>query len=314
MSHSHPTGSFVALVTPMNGDGSIDFEGFRTLIDWHAEHGTSALLFMGSTGEASMLTQEERQEIVRKTAAMKKPGMTMWYGCTGNNTDATIAQVQFAKAEGADGAIIAAPSYICADNAAIEAYALEVLDSADLAMGFYNNPPRVKTDLHWSNLLRLADHPNMTVLKESTTRVGQVAQICAAKPDMAVMCCCSPNLGLVIPTMALGGDGTANMTGNLIPQEMAVISKPWKSGDDAFACREAWLTNLPMLHFTYSEINPVATKTMMRALGLPSGPLRRPLRPLSEAALKAGLDMIQGLGLDKRYGFRIGQSAMAAAE
>ncbi|MEM6739559.1 MAG: dihydrodipicolinate synthase family protein [Pseudomonadota bacterium] len=314
MGHSHPTGSFVALVTPMNGDGSIDFEGFRTLIDWHAEHGTSALLFMGSTGEASMLTQEERQEIVRKTAAMKKPGMTMWYGCTGNNTDATIAQVQFAKAEGADGAIIAAPSYICADNAAIEAYALEVLDSADLAMGFYNNPPRVKTDLHWSNLLRLADHPNMTVLKESTTRVGQVAQICAAKPDMAVMCCCSPNLGLVIPTMALGGDGTANMTGNLIPQEMAVISKPWKSGDDAFACREAWLTNLPMLHFTYSEINPVATKTLMRALGLPSGPLRRPLRPLSEAALKAGLDMIQGLGLDKRYGFRIGQSAMAAAE
>lgn len=314
MGHSHPTGSFVALVTPMNGDGSIDFEGFRTLIDWHAEHGTSALLFMGSTGEASMLTQEERQEIVRKTAAMKKPGMTMWYGCTGNNTDATIAQVQFAKAEGADGAIIAAPSYICADNAAIEAYALEVLDSADLAMGFYNNPPRVKTDLHWSNLLRLADHPNMTVLKESTTRVGQVAQICAAKPDMAVMCCCSPNLGLVIPTMALGGDGTANMTGNLIPQEMAVISKPWKSGDDAFACREAWLTNLPMLHFTYSEINPVATKTMMRALGLPSGPLRRPLRPLSEAALKAGLDMIEGLGLDKRYGFRIGQSAMAAAE
>ncbi len=314
MAHTQPSGSFVALVTPMNDDGSVDYDGFRDLIDWHAENGTSALLIMGSTGEVSMLSPEERAEIVRRTVAMKKPGLTMWYGCTGNNTDATIAQVRYAAAEGADGAIIAAPSYICADNDAIEAYALEVLDSADLAMGFYNNPPRVKTDLHWSNLLRLAKHDNMTVLKESTTRVGQVAQVCAAKPDMAVMCCCSPNLGLVVPTMALGGHGTANMTGNLIPREMAVISKPWESGADAFAHREAWLENLPVLHFAYSAINPVAVKTLMRALGLPSGPLRRPLQALPQPALQEALEMVQRLGLDKRYGFRTGPAALTAAE
>ncbi len=314
MAHAKPSGSFVALVTPMNADGSIDYEGFRSLIEWHAENGTSALLIMGSTGEVSMLTPEERREIVRRTLAMRQPGMTMWYGCTGNNTEATIAQVQFAAAEGADGAIIAAPSYICADNAAIEDYAREVLDSADLAMGFYNNPPRVKTDLHWTNLLRLAEHPNMVVLKESTTRVGQVAQVCAAQPDMAVMCCCSPNLGLVIPTMALGGHGTANMTGNLIPREMAVISTPWQTGADAFACRQAWLENLPVLHFAYSAINPVAVKTLMRALGLPSGPLRRPLQPLPQPALAEALEMVARLGLDRRYGFRTGPAALTAAE
>ncbi len=314
MAHQKPSGSFVALITPMNEDGSVDFEGFRTLIDWHAENGTSALLIMGSTGEVSMLFPEEKREIVRRTLAMRKPGLTMWYGCTGNNTDTTIDAVRFAKAEGADGAIFAAPSYICADNAAIEAYAVEVLDSADLAMGFYNNPPRVRTDLHWSNLLRLAEHPNMVVLKESTTRVGQVAQVCAGQPDMAIMCCCSPNLGLVVPTMALGGHGTANMTGNLIPREMTVISKPWESGDDPFACREAWLDNLPVLHFAYSAINPVAVKTLMRAIGLPAGPLRRPLQPLPGAALADALAMVQRLGLDRRYGFRKGPAALTAAE
>jgi 4-hydroxy-tetrahydrodipicolinate synthase len=314
MTHTKPEGSFVALVTPMNADGSVDYEGFRTLIDWHAENGTSALLIMGSTGEVSMLAPEERKEIVRRTLAMRRPGVTLWYGCTGNNTDATIAQTRFAAAEGADGVIVAAPSYICADNDAIEDYMAEVLDSADVATGFYNNPPRVKTDLHWSNLLRLAEHPNMVVLKESTTRVGQVAQVCAAKPDLSIMCCCSPNLGLVIPTMALGGHGTANMTGNLIPREMAVISKPWETGADAFACREAWLENLPVLHFAYSAINPVAVKTLMRAVGLPAGPLRRPLKPLSEAALTEALAMVQRLGLDQRYGFRTGPAAMAAAE
>ncbi|WP_366653640.1 dihydrodipicolinate synthase family protein [Fodinicurvata sp. EGI_FJ10296] len=312
MAHIKPKGSFVALVTPMNTDGSIDFEGFRTLLNWHEENGTEAVLIMGSTGEVSMLSPEERRQIITETAKMKSGRMLFYYGCTGNNTETTIDYVRYAKAEGGDGAIIAAPAYICADNDAITDYAWEVCDAVDFPIGFYNNPPRVKTDLHWNDILKLARHPNMVVLKESTTRVGQVAQVCAAKPDMAIMCCCSPNLGLVIPTMALGGDGTANMTGNIIPREMAVISKKWETGEDAFACREAWLTNLPMLHFAYSAINPVAVKTLMRAIGLPAGPLRKPLKPIDGPALQAGLDAVTRLGLDQRYGFKINPSAIAA--
>lgn len=302
MSHIKPKGSFVALVTPMNADGSIDFEGFRTLLNWHAENGTEAVLIMGSTGEVSMLSAEERKQIIAQTAKMKPGNMQMYYGVTGNNTETTIDYVRFAKASGADGAIMAAPAYICADNGAITDYAMEVLDSCDLAMGFYNNPPRVKTDLHWDDLLRLAKHDNMVVLKESTTRVGQVAQVCAAKPDMSIMCCCSPNLGLVVPTMALGGHGTANMTGNIIPQEMAVISKPWETGEDAFAHRQAWLDNLPMLHFAYAAVNPVTIKTLMQVVGLPSGPLRKPLQPANPAVLKKGLEAFEKLGLAEKYG------------
>lgn len=311
MSHIKPKGSFVALVTPMNNDGSIDYEGFRTLLQWHAENGTEAILIMGSTGEVSMLTPEERREIITRTAAMDRGDMLMYYGCTGNNTDSTIDYVRYAKNEGADGAIIAAPAYICADNDAITDYVLEVLDAEDFPIGFYNNPPRVKTDLHWTNLLKLAEHPNMVVLKESTTRVGQVAQMCAPKPDISIMCCCSPNLGLVIPTMALGGHGTANMTGNIIPREMAVISKPWENGDDAFACREAWLTNLPMLHYAYSAVNPVPIKTLMNLVGLPAGPLRRPLKPVTGEVLQAGIDAFNKLGLAERYGLKLNLKAVA---
>lgn len=312
MAHIRPRGSFVALVTPMNEDGSIDYEGFRTLIDWHAENGTEAVLVMGSTGEVSMLSPEERREIVRRTMVMRRDGLQMFFGVTGNNTATTVENARFAQAEGADGAIFAAPSYICADNGAIVDYALEVCDSVDMALGFYNNPPRVKTDLHWTDILRLAQHDNMVVLKESTTRVGQVAQVCAARPELAIMCCCSPNLGLVIPTMALGGHGTANMTGNLIPREMAVISRPWETGEDAFACREAWLRYLPILHFAYSAINPVAVKSLMRALGLPSGPLRKPLRGLDPVALQAGLDAFRALGLDQQYGLSVNPVRVAA--
>ncbi|EKF39804.1 dihydrodipicolinate synthase family protein, partial [Nitratireductor sp. L1-7-SE] len=160
MAHIKPKGSFVALVTPMNEDGSIDFEGFRTLLNWHEQNGTEAVLIMGSTGEVSMLTQEERRAIISETAKMKTGKMLFYYGCTGNNTQSTIDYVRYAKAEGGDGAIIAAPAYICADNVAISDYVREVCDAEDFAIGFYNNPPRVKTDLHWNDLLELAKHPN----------------------------------------------------------------------------------------------------------------------------------------------------------
>ncbi|MEM6381059.1 MAG: dihydrodipicolinate synthase family protein [Pseudomonadota bacterium] len=305
MAHTKPTGSFVALVTPMNNDGTIDYAGFADLLAFHKEHGTRAVLIMGSTGEVSMLTPEEKREIISRTVKMAPAGIQMFYGCSGNNTQATIDMVRYAASEGADGAIIAAPSYICAPNDAIADYVEEVCDSTDLAIGFYNNPPRVKSDLHWDDMLRLAKHPNMVVLKESTTRVGQVAQMCAAKPDLSIMCCCSPNLGLVVPTMSLGGHGTANMTGNIIPREFAVISKPWDSAEDAETFKQAYLHNLDMLHFAYSAINPVAIKTLMRAVGLPSGPLRKPLKPLDDAGLKRGLDIFAKLELDRIYGLKL---------
>ncbi|MEM0907457.1 MAG: dihydrodipicolinate synthase family protein [Pseudomonadota bacterium] len=311
MAHQKPTGSFVALITPMNEDGSVDIKSFADLLRFHEDNGTKAVLIMGSTGEVSMLTPDEKKAIIRETAKMKTGKLQLFYGCSGNNTAATIEMVRYAHAEGADGAIIAAPSYICAANADIVDYVTEVCDATSLPIGFYNNPPRVKTDLHWSDLLTLAKHPNMVVLKESTTRVGQVAQMCAAKPDISIMCCCSPNLGLVVPTMSLGGDGTANMTGNIIPQEFAVLSKPWTAHEDAVAFKDAYLENLDMLHFAYSAINPVAIKTLMRAVGMPAGPLRKPLKPLDAAGLAHGLSLVSKLGLDQRYGYRV-SPALAA--
>ncbi|MBV6305853.1 4-hydroxy-tetrahydrodipicolinate synthase [Candidimonas humi] len=296
-------GSFVALITPFNRDGTVDFEGFRTLLKFQEDHGTAAVLIMGSTGEVSMLSQQERQQIIVETAKMKTGKMKFFYGCTGNNTDTTVDYLRFARANGADGAILAAPAYICGSESDIEDYFLEVADATDLPLGIYNNPPRVKTDLHWDNLLRIFKHPNYVVHKESTTRVGQVAQVLHARPDVAVMCCDSPNLGLVVPTMSLGGHGTANMTGNIAPAEMATISRPWSSPEVSVSFRETYLHMLPMLHFSYSAINPVAIKSLLKAVGLPAGELRKPLKGLPDAALQQGLRAVRELGLDKKYGW-----------
>src|SRR5437764_3038124 len=297
-------GSFVALITPFNADGSVDFGAFRTLLDFHGRHGTAAVLIMGSTGETSLLTAEEKQRIIIETAKMKSARMPLFYGCTGNNTEATIANVRFARDNGADGAILGAPAYICGAEADIEQFFLDVADATDLPLGIYNNPPRVKTDLNWDHLIRLFRHPNYVIHKESTARVGQVAQVLAAKPDVAVMCCDSPNLGLVVPTMSLGGHGTANMTGNIAPAELATISTPWTSYREAEDFKSAYLGLLPLLHYTYSAVNPVAVKSLLKALGMPAGDLRKPLTGLEGEALAKGIRIVADLGLDKAYGYK----------
>lgn len=305
-------GSFVALITPFNADGSVDFGAFRTLLRFQEDHGTAAVLFLGSTGEPTMLSPEERRQVVVETARMKTGRMRFFYGCTGGSTEATLANVRFAREHGADGAILAAPPYICASEDDIERFFLEIAEATDLPLGIYNNPPRVGTDLGWERLLRVFRHPNYVVHKESTARVAQVAQVLAARPDVAVMCCDSPNLGLVVPTMALGGHGTANMTGNVAPAEMATLSTPWRRWENAEAFRETYLRLLPLLHFTYSATNPVPVKSLMKALGLPAGDLRRPLRPLEGPALAAGLASVQALGLDRRYGYKVPALAAGA--
>jgi 4-hydroxy-tetrahydrodipicolinate synthase len=112
--------TFVALITPFNAGGTVDFGAFRSLLDWQAANGTSAVLIMGSTGEVSLLSAEERRAIVKKTIRFRDGRMKLFYGCTDNTTKTTIAYLRHAKANGADGAILAAPAYICATEADIE--------------------------------------------------------------------------------------------------------------------------------------------------------------------------------------------------
>ncbi len=299
------TGSFVALITPFQEDGSPDIEGFGRLIEFQAAHGTSALLIMGSTGEVSLLSREERHRIITETVKFKRPGLPLFYGCTANNTPETIAMVQYAAGAGADGAVVTVPPYVYAPVDAALQYFLEVADASPIPIGIYNNPIRVGTDLPSEAILRLADHPNVVIDKEAMARPGQIAQILAAGKEMSLMCCDSPNLGLVPAVMSLGGHGTANMTGNIAPAEMAVISKPWNRIEDAVNFREAYLRLLPLIQFTYSKVNPVPVKSLARVLGLPAGRLRRPYRNMTGGALRAGLELMQRLGLVQRYGYEI---------
>jgi 4-hydroxy-tetrahydrodipicolinate synthase len=298
-------GSFVALITPFNRDGKIDYDGFRTLIEFQSTNGTSAVLIMGSTGEVSALSVEERHEIISKTMKFKKNEMLQLYGCTSNTTQGTIDMVRYAAGEGTDGAIITVPSYMVPSVEDAVRYYIEVADASSIPIGIYNNPTRVGTDLSAEAIIRLADHPNIIIDKEAAGRPSQISKILAAKKDISLMCCDSPNLGLIPPVMALGGHGTANVTGNIAPQEMSIISKPWRSFEDAQVFRETYLKISPLLYFNYSRVNPVPVKSLMRALGFPAGDLRKPNLNMEGHDLGIGIQVVKDLGLAEKYQFRL---------
>ncbi len=121
------------------------------------------------------------------------------------------------------------------------------------------------------------------------------------------MCCDSPNLGLVPAVMSLGGHGTANMSGNIAPREMAIISKPWETYEDAVNFRQSYLKLLPLIQFNYSRVNPVPVKSLAKALGLPAGNLRKPYLNITGKALQRGVEIAKNLGLVKQYNFQINE-------
>lgn len=113
------------------------------------------------------------------------------------------------------------------------------------------------------------------------------------------MCDNAPEPGLAVQTMALGGQGISNGVGNIAPAELAIISSPWRDTTQLWAFRREYLRILPLLSFVYSSSIPV--KSLMSAVGLPAGSLRRLLRPLEVNELERGLKIVRRLGLDKRY-------------
>ena len=279
----------------------MDFAAFRTLLKFQEDNGTAAMLIMGSTGETSMLSPEEKKQIIVETRQDEDGAHADLLRLHRQQyRDRRSPMCRFAKDNGADGAILAAPAYICAPEADIERFFLDVADATDLPLGIYNNPPRVKSDLHWDHLLRIFKHPNYVVHKESTARVGQVAQVLAGKPDVSVMCCDSPNLGPGRADHEPRRPRHRQHDRQHRAAELATISTPWTSYRGGRGLQERLSALLPLLHYTYSAINPVAVKSLMKALGMPAGDLRKPLTGLEGEALAKGMRIVQELGLDKQ--------------
>jgi len=299
-----PSGSWVAVCTPFNRDESIDLGGFRDLVAFQARWGTSGILVMGSTGETTLLSPEERRLIIEQVVGYAKDAkIPAFFGCTCLTTKDTVALSRYAEAAGADGILLVVPPYVAPPQDAVYEFFRTVATSVRCPVAIYNNPSRVTVNIDASTVLRLAEIENVVADKEAMGNLQQLEQVAAgSRGRLHVLVCDWPKFGIILPVLALGGHGTANVAGNIIPKEMAALSRPWTSWKDVEEARNLYLEHVPILEAVYAVSNPVAVKACMNYLGLPAGPPRRPLLEMPAerfAPLKATLDRFR---LREKYG------------
>lgn len=272
------TGSWVAMPTPFKEDDTIDFKGFEILIDRQIKYGTSELFILGSAGEVTLLTMEEKKSIVREVIKMTKGRIPVFFNASAASTAESVAFAKFLEAEGADGVIFTIPPYLLIPQTAAYTHLNTCMSSISIPCGIYNNPSRIGVNIDPETIAKLSqNNPNFIVDKEAMPNVKQlikVKQLCGDK--LSILCCDYPNYSIVIPTLAIGGNGAANIGGNIIPEEEAKFSRPWENMQMMQECREEYMKWFPLLEALYTFSNPIVIKAALRILNLPGGHLRKP--------------------------------------
>lgn len=295
------TGSWVALITPFTEDDKVDVAGFHRLIDFHVSHGTDGLILCGSTGEPSMLRMSEKQLICDQVVPYARGKIPVFVGTTCGCTAETVELSTYAKQSGADGLLLIVPPYAQPPQEAIYRHFRTVAEEVELPVAIYNNPSRVGVNIDADTIIRLAEIPNVVADKEAMPNVGQVAAVLRAVGDrIHVLCCDYPGYGLILPTLALGGHGTANVAGNVIPAQMAAMSRPWRSFEDVERTRALYFRYLPLLSMMYSVSNPVPVKAAVGLLGMPAGPVRRPLPDMAPEKVRQLDALLAELGIKEK--------------
>lgn len=300
------SGSWVAMPTPFSKDGTIDFGAFKVLIDRQIQYGTSELFVLGSAGEVTLLTLEEKKEIVKNVIKMTKGRIPVFFSCSAATTDGAVDFAQYCEAEGADGVIFTIPPYVLIPQDAAFVHLDACMGATKLPCGIYNNPTRLGVNISPETIASLAErHSNFIVDKEAMPDVSQLVQVkrlCKDKID--ILCCDFPKYSIVIPTLALGGTGTANIGGNIIPEEAAKYSRPWSDMKIIQECREEYFKWYPLLQTLYRLSNPIVIKAALNILGLPGGSLRKPYLDYAGSHYEALKQQMDDMGVIKKYGIK----------
>lgn len=286
------TGSLVAIVTPMNEDGSLDYDSLRRLIDFHVAEGTDGIVIVGTTGESPTVTVDEHCEIIRVAVEHAAGRVPIMAGCGGNSTREAIALAEFARKVGADCQLQVVPYYNKPTQEGLYQHFKAIAEATgDLPIILYNVPGRTVADLLPETALRLAQVPGIVGIKEATGNIERAQWLIREKP--AHFAVYSGDDATAVALMLLGGQGNVSVTANVAPRLMHELCAAAIAGDARTATR-IQMQLLPLHKQLFVEANPIPVKWAMARLGLCGPTLRLPLTPLSahgqavvEAALRA---------------------------
>ena len=298
MKNFNVEGSWPALVTPFTEDDEVNLGVLRRLVEFHVENRSDGILLLGSTAEATLLTKEERTRIIDEALDAAMGRIRVMCGVSAATTKETIRNARYARDAGADCGLLVQPAYIKPTQEAIYAYFKDVAEGADFTLVIYNNPPRTGVNIEAETVASLARLDKIVALKEAGPDPYQVLRVMElTRGRFNVLCCDCPFYALVLPVLAGGGKGTSNVSGSIVPREMAELSKPWEGYGDVLRSRELYFWLLPLMRMLYAETNPVPLKAALNMVGADVGRPRKPLTELSDANSRTLRLTLERLGI-----------------
>ena len=271
------TGSIVALVTPMHGDGSVDYPALRKLIDWHIAEGTDCIGVVGTTGESPTVNVQEHCEIIRVSVAQAAGRVPIMAGCGANSTAEAIELTRFAKEVGANCHLQVVPYYNKPTQEGQFQHFKAIAEAVDLPMVLYNVPGRSVADMTHDTVLRLAQVPGIVGIKEATGNIERAQWLIRdLPPAFAVYSGDDPT---AVALMLCGGRGNVSVTANIAPRLMRQLCAAAIAGDTRKAM-EIQFKLMPVHKQLFVQANPIPLKWAMERMGLCDGTMRLPMTRL----------------------------------
>lgn len=277
------SGSFVALVTPFDKDGKINYLKIAELIDFHKNNGTDGIVLLGTTGEAPTITEAEAEKLI--LFAIDKAGeMPLIIGCASNDTRTAVEKARKYEALGAKALLVLTPYYNKANDIGMIRHFMSIADAVDIPIIIYNVPSRTGCSVSVSALEVLREHENIIGIKEASGDMSYFMRVSRLiRDDFSVFC---GNDDIAVPMVAAGACGVISVLANIYPAEVNRMISLARSGDFA-AASEIQRKYLPLIGTLFSEPNPIPVKAAMNKLGFDVGPCRLPLCEMSEAKFTA---------------------------
>ncbi len=296
-------GAFTALITPMNADFSVDYDGFRKLVQFQLEGGITGLVPLGTTGETPTLDESEEEiliditvEEVKKYTAKTGKKIPVIVGAGSNNTRDAVRYTERAKKHGADYALVVTPYYNKPSDEGIFRH-FEAVSKVGIPVIVYNISSRTGKNISTPLLMRIAELPNIAGVKEASGDITQmmdvIEKIAMKKDDFCVL---SGDDGLTLPLAASGGDGVISVVSNLVPDLVTKLAVSAVKGDLKTA-REIHYRLQPFFKAAFVDGNPTSIKFAMNQKGLPAGTLRLPLADIAESFKPIVIQAMKQCGL-----------------
>lgn len=273
------TGSGVALVTPFDENGDVNYSRLREILEFHVINHTDAIIVTGTTGEGSTLSDEEKISVIEFTVDIINNRIPVIAGTGSNDTRHAVEFSKKVEKLGVDGLLVVTPYYNKGNENGIYEHYKAIAEGVKIPVILYNVPSRTGVNLSIPLLKRLVQIENITALKEASGNISYVAEVAREVPELDIY---SGNDDMVVPVLSLGGKGVISVSANIIPDISHDMTASFLKGDVKKA-RELQLKYNDLVNALFLETNPVPVKEAMNFLGYEVGNCRLPLGAMNES-------------------------------